>query len=73
MLVNRAGHALFFRLRDRAFALLGGALRALFLALNFALFRSRFRAPALHDFSRSSIFRVFFALLEFSRLYVCAS
>jgi hypothetical protein len=35
---------------------------ALFLALNFALLRSRFRAPALFDFSRS-----FFALLDFSR------
>jgi hypothetical protein len=38
--------------------------RALFWALNFALLRSRFRAPALLDFSRS-----FFALLDFSRFF----
>ncbi len=38
--------------------------RALFWALNFALLCSRFRAPALLDFSRS-----FFALLDFSRFF----
>ncbi len=38
--------------------------RALFWALNFALFCSRFRAPALLDFSRS-----FFALPDFSRFF----
>jgi hypothetical protein len=39
--------------------------RALFWAFNFALLRSRFRAPALLDFSRS-----FFALLDFSRFFL---
>jgi hypothetical protein len=38
--------------------------RALFWALNFALLRSRFRAPALLEFSRS-----FFALQDFSRFF----
>ncbi len=37
---------------------------ALFLALNFTLLRSRFRAPEFLDFSRS-----FFALLDFSRSF----
>ncbi len=38
--------------------------RSFFWALNFALLHSRFRAPALLDFSRS-----FFALLDFSRFF----
>jgi hypothetical protein len=64
--VTRAGHALFFRLHDCAFALLGEALCACgfahFFALNFALLRLRFRAPTLLDFSRS-----LFELLNFWR------
>jgi hypothetical protein len=61
----RAGHALFSRLRAYAFALLGEALRALFLASNFAFLRSRFRAPALFEFSRSSIFCALFRAPRF--------
>jgi hypothetical protein len=50
--------------------------RALFWALNFALLRSRFRAPELLEFSRSffallDFSRSFFALLDFSRSYIC--
>jgi hypothetical protein len=63
----------FFMLCACAFALLGGALRAgafalFFLALNFALLRSRFRSPALLDFLRS-----FFALLDFLRFFLRSS
>jgi hypothetical protein len=43
--LTRTGHALFFRLRACAFAVLGEALRILFLALNFALLRLRSHAP----------------------------
>jgi hypothetical protein len=63
IVLDRAGHALFFRLRACASALLEEALRALcfgliFRAFAFALSRSRaFRFFALLDFSRSSIFR----------------
>jgi hypothetical protein len=65
-LVVRVWACAFFRLRASAFALLGEALRPLFLALNFALLRSRFRAPAFLDFLRSSVFRARkFALLDF--------
>ncbi len=65
----RAGHALFFyasRLRFRALGQSSSRwrFRALFWALNFALLRSRFHAPALLDFSRS-----FFALLNFSHFF----
>jgi hypothetical protein len=57
----------FFKASRLRFRAPGGSssrlrFRAFFLALNFALLRSRFRAPALLDFSRS-----FFALLDFSR------
>jgi hypothetical protein len=67
--VYRAGHALFLRFAlalSRSWAeLFALALSRSFLALNFALLRSRFRAPALLDFSRS-----FFALLDFSRSFL---
>ncbi len=72
---DRAGQALFFTLRACAFALFGGALRALFWALNFALLRLRFCAPALLDFLRSFfahlVFCSFFALLDFLHWYIC--
>jgi hypothetical protein len=60
-LLTRAGHALFLGLRACAFALLAEPFRALFWALNFALLRSRFRAPS---FSRS-----YFRAPRFSRSY----
>jgi hypothetical protein len=62
--VSRAGHALFFTLRALLRSSSRWRIRAFFGALNFALLRLRFRAPALLDFSRS-----FFALLDFSRFF----
>jgi hypothetical protein len=59
LVTNRQSWArAFFKASSLHFRSPGGTslrlrFRALFLALNFALLRSRFRAPALLDFSRS--------------------
>ncbi len=75
---GRAGHALFFTLRACAFWRSSSRwrFRALFWALNFALLRSRFcvRAFALPRsliFRAPRLFALFFALLDFSRSYIC--
>jgi hypothetical protein len=62
--ITRAGHALFFTRSSSRWR-----FRALFWALNLTLLRSRFRAPALLNFSRSffalpKFFALFFALLQ---------